>query len=188
MAPVSPFLFGKLPAHGDFVSRGLADSERAAWDRWASEAMDMLGGDEEAHGEVPPWRFIAGPSALGEGWRVGALAPSVDRAGRRFVAVLGLGGLSAAAAAGAGMAAAAEIEGLLYQAIGERMTAEEAVAALDRCARSLAGVLALAEALDSTPAAGGLWWTEAGPGHPRAAALPPPDLLAAVRQEALHVG
>jgi type VI secretion system ImpM family protein len=192
MAPIAPFLFGKLPAHGDFVSRGLGDTEREGWDHWASQAMDNLGGDAETatrlHGEVPPWRFVAGPSVLGRGWRVGALAASVDRAGRRFIAVLGLGGMSVGAAAGAGIAAAAGIEGLLYQAIGERMTAEEAVTALDGFARSFAGDLALAEALDGQPSSEGLWWTEAERGDPRTGALPPADLLVAAHREALHAG
>jgi type VI secretion system ImpM family protein len=188
MASIAPFLFGKLPAHGDFVSRGLADSERAAWDRWASEAMERLGGDDPAHGEIPPWRFIAGPSALGPGWRVGALAPSIDRAERRFVAVLGLGGLSAKAAAGVGLAAASEIEDLLYRAIGERLTAEEAAEALDGYARALADDLARAEALEGGPAAEDRWWIEGDPASRRTGALPPADLLAAVRPEALHAG
>jgi hypothetical protein len=86
------------------------------------------------------------------------------------------------------MAAAAEIENLLYQAIGERMTADEAVEALDRCALTLAAALTLAEALGGGPSAPGLWWTEAEPGRRRAAALPPSDLLGAARQEALHAG
>jgi type VI secretion system protein ImpM len=188
MASIAPFLFGKLPAHGDFVARGLADDERAAWDRWASEAMETLGDDDQAHGEIPPWRFIVGPSALGQGWRVGALAPSIDRAERRFVAVLGFGGLSSAAAAGVGLKAAAEIEDLLYRAIGERLTAEEVVEALDRCARSLADDIAQAEALQGSPSAESLWWTEANPASRRTGALPPADLLVAFRQEALHAG
>jgi type VI secretion system ImpM family protein len=188
MAPVAPFLFGKLPAHGDFVSRGLDEHEREGWDHWASRAMDMLGGDDEAHGQIPPWRFIAGPSVLGQGWRVGALAPSIDRAGRRFIAVLGLGGLSPAAAVGAGIAATGQIEALLYRAIGERMTAEDAVLALDGCARALEGDMALAEALDARPGADGLWWTEAEPADLRAGVLPPADLLVAADREALHAG
>jgi len=185
---ISPFLFGKLPAHGDFVARGLGDGERAAWDRWASEAMEMLGEDDEAHGEIPPWRFIVGPSALGQGWRVGALAPSIDRAERRYLAVMGLGGLSPAAAAGVGLAAAAEIEDLLYRAIGERLTAEATILDLDRCARSLSDDLAQAEALQGGAGADGQWWTEADPTCRRTGALPPADLLVAFRQEALHAG
>jgi len=192
MASIAPFLFGKLPAHVDFVSRGLGDPEREGWDHWASRAMDRLGADDETaarlHGEVPPWRFVAGPSVLGEGWRVGALAPSIDRAGRRFIAVLGLGGLSPGAASGAGFAAAAGIEDLLYQAIGERLTAEEAVTALDGFAQSFASNLALAEALDGRPASEGLWWTEADRDDPRTGALPPADLLVAGHREALHAG
>ena len=32
----SPFLFGKLPAHGDFVSRGMEAAAQQVWDGWAS--------------------------------------------------------------------------------------------------------------------------------------------------------
>ena len=35
-----PFLFGKLPAHGDFVARGLTPDAQAAWDDWASAGLE----------------------------------------------------------------------------------------------------------------------------------------------------
>jgi type VI secretion system protein ImpM len=188
MAQVAPFLFGKLPAHGDFVARGLGEAEQAGWDHWASRAMELLGDDDQAHGGIPPWRFIAGPSVLGQGWRVGALAPSIDRAERRFLAVMGLAGLSAPAAAGAGHAAAAAVEELLYQAIGQRLTAEEAMLALDGCARALAADIAAAEGQGAAPDGDGLWWIQDDPDAARAGAVPPADLLVAFDPEALHAG
>src|ERR1700744_5108989 len=101
-----PFLFGKLPAHGDFVSRGLTAPEVEAWDGWASQAMEALRDAspafEQAHDATPPWRFVAGPSRLGPGWRAGALAPSIDAVGRRFVVVLGVQGADEAFAVGCG--------------------------------------------------------------------------------------
>ncbi|WP_089929164.1 type VI secretion system-associated protein TagF [Caulobacter sp. UNC279MFTsu5.1] len=90
----SAFAFGKLPSHGDFVARGLSGPDRDAWDAWASaglaQARTALGADFEArHDAAPPLRFAFGPGPFGEGWRTGALAPSIDSAGRRFIIVLG---------------------------------------------------------------------------------------------------
>jgi len=94
LTPPRAFAFGKLPAHGDFVARGLSGPERDAWDAWASaglaQARTVLGSDFEGrHDVAPPLRFSFGPGPFGEGWRTGALAPSIDSAGRRFVIVLG---------------------------------------------------------------------------------------------------
>ena len=78
--PGAVFVFGKLPAHGDFVSRGLSDAAREAWDSWATAALERLRDGhpdfEDAHDAAAPWRFVAGPSTLGPGWRAGALAAS----------------------------------------------------------------------------------------------------------------
>jgi type VI secretion system protein ImpM len=94
LTPRAAFAFGKLPTHGDFVARGLSGSDRDAWDAWASaglaQARTVLGADFEArHDTAPPLRFSFGPGPFGEGWRTGALAPSIDATGRRFVIVLG---------------------------------------------------------------------------------------------------
>jgi type VI secretion system protein ImpM len=87
----TPFVFGKLPSHGDFVSRGLSPVERDGWDGWASEGMDLAAAAlgeafAEAYAAAPPWRFIFQGAS---GWQVGAFAGSIDRAGRRFPIVAG---------------------------------------------------------------------------------------------------
>jgi len=92
-APLA-FAFGKLPTHGDFVARGLSGPDRDAWDAWASaglaQARTVLDADFDArHDAAPPLRFSFGPGPFGEGWRTGALAPSIDLTGRRFLIVLG---------------------------------------------------------------------------------------------------
>ena len=92
-APLA-FAFGKLPSHGDFVARGLAPGEQAAWDAFCSagleEARAALGSEfETRHDAAPPLRFLFGPGPFGDGWRAGVLAASIDAAGRRFVIVLG---------------------------------------------------------------------------------------------------
>jgi type VI secretion system ImpM family protein len=96
MSSGAPFAFGKLPSHGDFVARGLEPSARDAWDAWASAGLEQaqatLGAAyDDAYASAPPWRFAFGPSgAFGPGWRAGAFACSVDKAGRRFPIVAGL--------------------------------------------------------------------------------------------------
>lgn len=93
-------LFGKLPAHGDFVSRGLSAVERSWWDERLSigiararaatgEAFDAL-----CNG-APPWRFRLHP---GKNAISGSVAVSIDRAGRRFPIVVARRDSSAAAA------------------------------------------------------------------------------------------
>lgn len=73
-------LFGKLPATGDFVWRGLPDAFRKHWDFWLTRHIAHL----QRHGhEFPPGglRF-----RLPSGGRlaVGVILPSRDKAGRHF--------------------------------------------------------------------------------------------------------
>jgi type VI secretion system protein ImpM len=174
-----PFLFGKLPAHGDFVARGLDATARDAWDLRASAvlqtARERLGDDFEAlHDCAPPWRFVCGPSSLGEGWRAGALAPSVDGAGRRFFIVLGVDALSAEAAHAAGERAAEGSEAAIYEALSSGADAD---AALNSAQALAAGLETGGEGPPSGP---GRWWTVDETGavaQTIAAAEPPADLL-----------
>lgn len=180
MTAGAPFLFGKLPAHGDFVARGLEDGARQAWDDWATEALTRLrqtyADFDTAHEMVPPWRFVAGPSPLGVGWRAGALAPSIDGAGRRFVLSLGVDGLSPAEAGDRGERLAEAAEAALYSALAEGLSADAVVQGL---ARDLGDAIAApaAEAAPSPPASGGVWWSDGSGLETRAGALPPADLL-----------
>jgi type VI secretion system ImpM family protein len=89
------FLFGKAPAHGDFVCRGLAEAERAAWDAWCSAeiatARARLGeGFEQAHVRAPPWSFVLPPVSADMAWMAGCVTPSCDRVGRPFLLALGV--------------------------------------------------------------------------------------------------
>jgi type VI secretion system ImpM family protein len=181
--PGAPFLFGKLPAHGDFVSRGLTPAQVEAWDAWATAALEALRATsqmfEQAHDEAPPWRFIAGPSRLGSGWRAGALAPSIDAAGRRFFLVLGVQGADPAFAAGCGMPFAEKAEGTLYRALGERLTADETLAAVGEASAALAEPASIAAILSAAPAGTGAWWVAQAGAPPRAGAEPATDLFAA---------
>jgi len=115
---VSALLFGKLPAHGDFVARGVGAAERTTLDAWlsASLAAARVTFDttfETCFDHAHPWR-AEGP---GTG---GAISPSQDSVGRRFPVLL---------LAGPGQAAACE--DLLYRAIAEGWDADAIVAAAD---------------------------------------------------------
>jgi type VI secretion system protein ImpM len=70
--------FGKIPAAGDFVARGLSPAFRKAWDLWVTRHLiPLLDGEWPAGG----LRF-----RLASGGRVaaGVVVPSADAAGRRF--------------------------------------------------------------------------------------------------------
>ena len=182
------FLFGKLPAHGDFVARGLTADEQGAWDAWASAGLETaraeLGdGFEDAHDAAPPWRFIA---AQDDTWRVGSLACSVDSAGRRFILVLGVAGLTGAEATSLGAYGAAAIETVLYEALAMTTPADEALRAVEVAAGGLDPTdMGALRALSPSPAGRGVWWTLGGEHHAAKivpAGDPPSDLLLQVLQ------
>lgn len=141
-------LFGKLPAHGDFVSRGLGAAERDALDDWLatgmSAARDALG--EQAFTELydcaPPWRCIVPDDAGGA--VAGALTPSIDAAGRRYPVFLAMDVDRARAED-----AADRCEALLYDALTERWDADTVV--------SHAAAVPLASGPDYAGPA--KWWT-----------------------------
>ena len=135
---MSALLFGKLPAHGDFVTRGLAPDERDALDLWLAgslaEARGAFGDAfEELYEAAPPWRFAW---AHGDGWTAGAMAPSVDGVGRLYPIVAALDGIDADDVEGAADA----IENLLYGALeggwdADRLHAAVAAAPIARLGR-----------------------------------------------------
>lgn len=86
------FLFGKLPAFGDFVARGLTWSMRARWDGWLSAALieaHRRGGVDAA----PVGRatgFVVAPSAMDGHGQAGCMIASTDRVGRVFPFAIGV--------------------------------------------------------------------------------------------------
>lgn len=81
------WLFGKMPAHGDFVARGLEPAERDALDQWLTLEMEQArirwADDFDARYEAAPvWHFVW-QAQSGE-WSGGVLCASTDRVGRRF--------------------------------------------------------------------------------------------------------
>ncbi|WP_086998847.1 type VI secretion system-associated protein TagF [Rhizobium sullae] len=78
---ILPGFFGKLPAKGDFVTRGLPASFVGAWDRWISRHL-VHRFSQRSVSARPGLRFILGPEAFGP--MTGVVMASADRAGRRF--------------------------------------------------------------------------------------------------------
>ena len=73
--------YGKIPATGDFVSRGLPGDFVRSWDRWVAVHLAPL----QLSGAWPEHvglRFILGPDASGP--MAGVALPGRDKAGRRF--------------------------------------------------------------------------------------------------------
>lgn len=81
--------FGKLPSHGDFVRRRVADDFVAGWDSWLQQCLAQ---SRETLGDAwldtyltsPVWRFALAPAVCGAAAVAGILVPSVDRVGRYF--------------------------------------------------------------------------------------------------------
>lgn len=81
--------FGKLPSHGDFVSRRLSREFLAAWDPWLQQGIAH---SQAQLGEAwlntyltsPIWRFVLDKGAAGADSCAGVMVPSVDRVGRYF--------------------------------------------------------------------------------------------------------
>lgn len=86
-------IYGKLPAHGDFVQRSLPGSFVTPWDEWLQRAVH---GAREVIGEQwldyyltsPVWRFAFSAGVIDAHPWAGILVPSVDSVGRYFPVTL----------------------------------------------------------------------------------------------------
>ena len=171
-------LWGKLPAHGDFVSRGIEPATRDELDGWLAgslaQARAAVGEAwEDRYDEAPPWRFAW---AEGERWTAGALAPSADGVGRRYPILIALRGLD-----GAQVEHAADLaENLLYDALGEEWDAD----------RLHAAILALSPEPLMAWAGGEGWWTLGAQGFNEAwlVGARPAGLMSAVLTRAAPTG
>lgn len=116
-------LFGKLPAHGDFVSRGMDAAMRDELDRWLTAEMEQAqaawNGEFELRYEAAPvWHFV---EEAGNGrWSGGILCASADRVGRRFPLIFAAPAPDCVAAA----ALSAACLGLVGQAFAEGWDAD----------------------------------------------------------------
>ena len=94
-AELAPGFYGKMPSHGDFVSRRLARAFIDPWDDWLQRAMatsrQALGARWlELYLVSPIWRFVLSPSLCGAEAACGLVMPSVDRVGRHFPLTLSM--------------------------------------------------------------------------------------------------
>jgi type VI secretion system protein ImpM len=81
--------YGKLPARGDFITRGMSPAFTTPWDAWLQSALsasrESLGADWlQAYLSAPLWRFLLPAGLLAREAVIGVLCPSVDRIGRHF--------------------------------------------------------------------------------------------------------
>lgn len=164
------YLFGKLPTHGDFVSRGYEAVERDRLDDWMSASMaDARAVWGEAFDglfdQAPPWRFAI---RSGAAWRAGAIVPSIDGVGRRYpmLAALDIGGEAGV------IDAAMHCERRLYDAFEQSWQ-------VDRLLEALAATVSQSE--DDWPGGEGWWTMGGGSFEPTTIAGPrPPDLVRAM--------
>lgn len=126
--PAGAWLFGKIPAHGDFISRGIDHATHVLLDDWLSaelaRARARFADFDARYVQAPPWYFVDVDGA-GE-WSGGALCLSVDKVGRRFPILV------AAPANGADTArevALAALE-LVFTTFGEGWDADQLALAL----------------------------------------------------------
>jgi type VI secretion system protein ImpM len=89
----APGFFGKLPSHGDFVTRRLPHAVRLCFDSWlqgglVQSRIDLGEGWLPTWLSSPLWRFVVGAGVCGEQAWLGVMMPSHDRVGRCFPLVL----------------------------------------------------------------------------------------------------
>ncbi len=158
--PLTTWLFGKLPTHGDFIARGLSPARREELDLWLSNEMvgarEVFGARfEDAYDAATPWMLSARDDA--GHWQGAAICPSVDAAGRRFPIIAG--GSAGDARTAVEMAVCAEQA--IYRAFEEGLSADglHPLLANDDAAATLA--------LEVPPPEG--WWRDGnervGPDH-----------------------
>lgn len=166
--------WGKLPARGDFIGRGLPPRWRSDWDGWLQRGLALaattLDGAalRERLGGFEPWRYLALPGP-GETW-CGVFVPSHDRVGRAFPLTLAerVAGPASPAECAARLASLAAAAAIGPDAL------EAAIAGMPPCPRAAPS----AAPWPQPPAS--LWWPLAAgdPAAPRTAAWPPePELL-----------
>jgi type VI secretion system protein ImpM len=82
-------IYGKLPAHGDFIFRNLSPAFINQWDEWlqlyVSASREQIGdGWLDIYLTSPIWRFVLSSGVIDEKIWAGVIMPSVDRVGRFF--------------------------------------------------------------------------------------------------------
>jgi type VI secretion system protein ImpM len=166
--------YGKLPARGDFVGRGLPARWRNEWDGWLQAGIALAATHVDAAtlrdrlGNFAPWRYVAHPMP-GEFW-CGIITASRDRVGRVFPMTL----VERLDAPSSSEESAARLASLL-DAIAEGPEAlEAAIAALPPRPEKASG-----PTREWPPEPASLWWplTAADDAVARPSAWPPEPAL-----------
>jgi type VI secretion system ImpM family protein len=126
--PEGAWLFGKIPAHGDFISRGIDHVTHKQLDDWLSGELargrTRFADFDTRYVKAPPWHFVDMDQS--GAWSGGALCLSVDKVGRRFPILVAAPASSAATARGVALAA---LE-LVFTTFGENWDADRLALAL----------------------------------------------------------
>jgi type VI secretion system ImpM family protein len=161
------FCLGKLPQYADFVGRGLPAPEADSWLELLSQglaaAREQIGESfDSAHDSAPSWRFVSGPGEFGPDWRAGAIAPSVDRSGRRFFFVAAVDRLDWRQAIAHGAWLTRNLEEAVYRAVGENLSIEAAIAMAEEALCCFDDDTEAALEMLAKPCIEGVWWTGGG--------------------------
>ena len=128
LRPAGAWLFGKIPAHGDFISRGLDHATHTLLDDWLSvevaRARERFADFDARYVQAPPWYFVDQDGA--GAWSGGALCLSVDKVGRRFPILVAAPAIAADCAREVALAA---LE-LVFTTFGEGWDADQLALAL----------------------------------------------------------
>jgi len=83
-----PAIWGKLPAHADFVRSGMRHGESEGWQPWLAQHGGLVGASSTG---APPVAFVVPPGTLAFAPRrfvVGVITPSGDKVGRRHALIV----------------------------------------------------------------------------------------------------
>jgi type VI secretion system protein ImpM len=166
-------LFGKLPAHGDFVARGWPDALLARLDKWLADGLAAVRqrvgerGYADCLHAAPLWHLWL---RLDDETAVhGVITPTCDSAGRLFMLVAGAAGPLpdswALASQQPGFAATAEAAA--YRALAGELDADGLAATLADALPAPTGVGRFLAGL-SLPVAGACWVPDPAAGPPLA--------------------
>lgn len=154
--------YGKVPTHGDFVTRGLPRSFIEPWDLWLQEAIltsrQQLGENWLNHYLTSPlYHFALSPGICGNSGWMGVLMPSVDRIGRYYPMTIALMNDAEMNPFSAMQKTAwfSQIEEIALSCLKDGYDLDEFNQAIDRLARTIgpipADALPLTERNDRTP-------------------------------------
>ena len=82
-------VYGKIPAHGDFLNQNLPRHFLDVWDHWLQQSIlasqEVLGDAWLEHFLISPvWRFVLPINMMDEQSWAGIILPSVDKVGRYY--------------------------------------------------------------------------------------------------------